>query len=127
MNKKQLAFGVAGLFILILSMSFSSAYHDYDSYNYRDGYYDDGYSYTRSRYYPYYPSYSKSTNYDKYSSYGYLPDGSYVSRTSYTKTYRESPGYAPLGYGYSYPRTYYRFDYHPRNYYYHQPYYYRYW
>ena len=126
MNKKQLAIGILGLFVLILSMSFSSASHDY--YNYRDGYYDDGYSYTGSRYsMPYYPQYSKSTHYDKSYSSGYLPDGSYASTTVYSKTNIESPGYAPLNYGSSYPRTYYRFNYHPMNYYYHQPHYYRYW
>jgi len=45
MNKKGIALGVAGLFILILSMGFGSAYHYNDYYHYRDGYFDS-YSYT---------------------------------------------------------------------------------
>ena len=115
MINKKLILAVAGFFLILFSLSLSSAYYYGNSpYNYRDGYFNS-YSYTASRSSGYYsgPVYTSNTFYDKTTTSRYLPDGTYETQTHYIKTTRESPYYRPGYYGYNnyspYNRYYYQY------------------
>jgi hypothetical protein len=123
MNRKLYILGVLGVFLLLTSISFSSAYY-YDYYSPKKY---NAYSYMSSRDYGYQgvSGYSKTTSYDKYTTEGWQR-GQYVKSTHYVKTTRESPykyGYGYYGnypysnyysYGNSYQNRYYVYDDYPR-------------
>ena len=115
MNRKLFSLALASVFLFVFMSSLTSAhYYGYDN-RYYDGYYDKYSYHSRRDYGGYYGQYSKTVDYDKVKSSRYIGYGGWETKTTYTKTVREWPGYGSYPkydyyygpYSYNYPKNYY--------------------